>query len=85
MKLPQRKYEYKNNMTLFGPNQKTPLAQSLPEEEIEIKMERKDIYAHLIPHALQCGVKFVYDCNITTPILIRNSVFSRKDAGNWWR
>ncbi len=79
------KYEYKNNMTFFSPNQKTPLTQSIPKEELEIKMERKDIYAHLISHALQCGVKFVYDCNITAPILIGNRVVGIKtDKGDFY-
>lgn len=82
---PKEKYEYKTNMTFYSPNQKIPLTQQIPADEIEIKMERKDIYEHLILHALSCGVKFVYDCEIERPILLGNRVIGIKTkCGNYY-
>ena len=79
IEMPSReKYEYKTNMTFYSPNLQTPLEQHIPEDEIEMKMERRDIYEHLINHALKCGVKFVYDCNISAPILFGNRVVGIK-------
>lgn len=71
---PREKYEYKTNMTFYSPNLQIPLTQIIPEDEIEMKMERKDIYEHLIAHALKCGVKFVYNCEIIAPVMIGNRV-----------
>jgi len=67
-------YEYKTNMTFYSPCQKIPLTQLIPAAEREIKMERKDIYSHLIAHAGRCGVKFVYQCDIKGPLLAGNRV-----------
>lgn len=65
MKMPDNEmFEYKKNMTFYSPNQKSPLTQDVPEDQREIKMERKDIYSHFINHAKANGVKFVYDCKI---------------------
>ena len=57
-------FEYKENMTFYSPNEKTPIKQQVPEDELEIKMERKDIYNMLIDTAEKNGVKFIYNCNI---------------------
>lgn len=63
--MPEKKlYEYKENMTFYSPNEKTPIRQQVPENQLEIKMERKDIYNLLIDTAEKNGVKFVYNCNI---------------------
>ena len=85
MELPPRdKYEYKTNMTFYSPGLQIPLTQIIPEDEIEMKMERKDIYNQLISHALKCGVKFVYDCNISGPVLSGNRVVGIKtDKGDF--
>ncbi len=71
---PQNLFEYKENMTFYSPNEKTPIKQQVPEEELEIKMERKDIYNLLIDTAEKNGVKFVYDCNIENAIIKDNRV-----------
>ena len=68
------KYEYKENMTFFGPTSKKGLQQHVPEDKLEIKMERRDIYDHFIKHALECGVKIVYDCEVEGPIVLGNRV-----------
>lgn len=71
---PENKFEYKKNMTFYGPNANTPLRQNVPEDELEIKMERKDIYAMLIAHAESKGVHFEYGCEVLSPIMSGNRV-----------
>ncbi len=67
-------FEYKENMTFYSPDEKTPIKQQVPEEVLEIKMERKDIYNLLISTAEKNGVKFVYNCNINSAIIKDNRV-----------
>ncbi len=62
-------FEYKENMTFYSPDEKTPIRQQVPENELEIKMERKEIYNLLIDTAEKNGVKFVYNCNIEGAII----------------
>ena len=71
---PVTKFEYKENMTFYGPSERVGLTQHVPEDELEIKMERSDIYEHLINHALECGVKIVYDCKVLGPEVLGNRV-----------
>ncbi|MBR5442222.1 MAG: NAD(P)-binding protein, partial [Clostridia bacterium] len=66
---PEDKYEYKEDMTFSGPCGNNPLKQHVPLDAREIKMERRDIYNHLIENALGCGVKIVYDCQVNGPLL----------------
>lgn len=75
---PQSKYEYKQDMTFFNPSQTKSLQQHVPQDQLEIKMERRDIYEHLINHALECGVKIVYDCQVNAPIVLGNRVVGIK-------
>lgn len=75
MKMPDEdKFEYKEDMTFFNPSFTVPLRQHVPKEKLEIKMERRDIYEHFINHALECGVKIVYDCEVKGPIVLGNRV-----------
>lgn len=67
-------FEYKENMTFYSPNEKTPIRQQVPEDKLEIKMERKDIYNLLIDTAEKNGVNFVYNCNIENAIIKDNRV-----------
>lgn len=67
-------FEYKENMTFYSPDEKTPIRQQVPEDELEIKMERRDIYNLLIDTAEKNGVKFVYNCNIENAIIKDNRV-----------
>ncbi|MGN0443803.1 MAG: NAD(P)/FAD-dependent oxidoreductase [Acutalibacteraceae bacterium] len=71
---PEDKYEYKENMTFYGPSLKTALRQDIPEDKLEIKMERRDIYDHIISNAVSNGAKFVYDCEVLSPIMAGNRV-----------
>ena len=67
-------YSYKENMTFFPPAQSVTLTQDVPKDELEIKMERRDIYAHLIAHARRCGVQFRFETQITAPLLLGSRV-----------
>ena len=71
---PRDKYEYKEDMTFFGPSERVGLSQHVPVDQLEIKMERRDIYNLLIDHAVNCGVKIVYDCKVTGPLMEGNRV-----------
>lgn len=71
---PEEKFEYKEDMTFFAPTSKKSLQQHIPKEQLEIKMERRDIYDHLITNALNCGVDIVYGCEISSPIILGNRV-----------
>lgn len=72
------KYELKENMVFYSPSLRVRLKQDIPADEKEIKMERKDIYAHLISYAAECGVKFVYECAVTGPIMLGSRVVGIK-------
>lgn len=57
-------YEYKTDMTFYSTNEKKSIRQRVPEDKLEIKMERKDIYKHIISFAEERGVKFEFSCSI---------------------
>lgn len=67
-------YSYKENMTFFPPAQAVALRQHVPEKELEIKMERRDIYKHFILHAKRCGVKFFFETEVTGPVMLGSRV-----------
>lgn len=77
---PEDKYEYKEDMTFFSPTCPKGLRQHVPQDKLEIKMERRDIYEHLINHALGKGVKIEYDCEVLGPIMLGNRVAGIKTA-----
>ncbi len=80
---PKDKFEYKEDMTFYGPSMKTGLRQHVPKEKLEIKMERRDIYEHFIKHALECGVKIEYEHKVLGPIILGNRVVGIKtDKGD---
>lgn len=70
----ESKYEYKQDMTFYSPSERVALEQHVPEDDREIKMERRDIYEHLINHALECGVKIEYETEVLGPVLLGNRV-----------
>lgn len=77
---PEDKFEYKEDMTFFAPNCKKGLRQHVPQEQLEIKMERRDIYEHLINHALSKGVKIEYECEVLGPIMLGSRVAGIRTA-----
>lgn len=62
-------YTYKEDMTFYNPSMTVGLRQHVPPEKREIKMERRDIYAHLIHCAEESGAKLVYDCEVRAPLM----------------
>lgn len=82
---PEDKFEYKENMTFYSPNMKKGLRQNVAPDQLEIKMERNDIYGHLIERAVKNGVKFVYECNVNGPLLFGNRVVGiSTDKGDFY-
>ena len=77
---PADKFKYKENMTFCGPSSRKAITQYITEKDMEIIMERKDLYAYLIDIALEKGVKIVYDCEVTGPILDGERVVGIKTA-----
>lgn len=76
-------YEKKTNMTFYSPDFRTGLTQNVPDSAAEIKMERKDLYAHIIRHAVSCGVRFCYETQVISPIVLGNRVAGiRTDKGD---
>ncbi|MBO5066489.1 MAG: FAD-dependent monooxygenase [Clostridia bacterium] len=61
-------YEYKTDMTFYSTDEKSPIYQDTPDDEKEIKMERRDIYNMLIENAEKYGVKFEFEQNILQPL-----------------
>lgn len=74
------KYSYKENMTFYGPSLKTALRQEIDKDKLEIKMERRDIYNHIISNAVSNGAKFIYDCEVITPIMSGSRVIGIKTS-----
>ena len=75
---PKEMYEFKNNMTFFGPSMTTCLVQDVPEAELEIQMERRDIYKCIVDYAVDCGVKFEYGVCVEGPVMLGNRVVGIK-------
>ena len=71
-------YNLKHDMTFYGPAMETALHQNTPVDQLEIQMERRDIYNYIIEHAEKAGVKFVYDCEITGAVLFGNRIVGIK-------
>ena len=61
-------------MTFYSTSLSKPLVQNTPEDQLEIQMERKEIYNLIIDHALSCGVKFRFETTVNGPIVLGNRV-----------
>ncbi|MBQ6065202.1 MAG: FAD-dependent monooxygenase [Clostridia bacterium] len=70
----KEKYAFKNDMTFVCPSGEHRLRQHTPEDQLEIQMERKDIYDMLISHAEECGVKFAFETPVLGPVMLGNRV-----------
>ncbi len=74
------KWEYKTNMTFISPDQQTKVNQDIPEWDLEIKVERKDIYKHLIKYAEDNDAKIKFETTVESPILIGNRIVGIKTS-----
>ena len=77
---PKEMYCLKQDMTFIGPGKTTRLRQNTAPEKLEIQMERRDIYKYLIENALDAGVKFIFDCEISAPVLLGSRVVGIETA-----
>lgn len=77
---PKELYNLKHDMTFYGPAMETALHQNTPIDQLEIQMERRDIYNYIIEKAENAGVKFVYDCEIIASVLFGNRVVGIKTS-----
>lgn len=77
---PEDKYLLKNDMTFFSPSRKYKKQQHVPADQLEIQMERKDIYNHIISHAEKCGVKFRYETEVESPVMLGGRVVGIKTS-----
>ena len=68
------KYALKNDMTFVSPSGEHKLRQHTPEDQLEIQMERRDIYDMLIAHAQECGVKFEFETPVLGPVMLGSRV-----------
>lgn len=71
---PEDKYLLKNDMAFYNPSLTTVLKQHVPEEELEIQMERKEIYNMLISYAEENGVKFEYETPVKAPAMLGSRI-----------
>lgn len=83
------KYEWKIDMTFFGPHtdDKHKIRQRVPNDpqQMEIKMERRDIYELIIDYAVKCGAKFEYGVNILGPVMDAERVIGiHTDKGDFF-
>ncbi len=74
------KYGLKNDMTFVCPSGAHTLRQHTPEDQLELQMERKDIYDMLIAHALDCGVKFGFETPVLGPVMLGSRVAGIRTA-----
>lgn len=77
---PEEMFRLKNDMTFYGPSLKTELRQDTPKDQLEIQMERKDIYSYIIAHAEKCGVKFEFETPVEAPLMLGNRVVGIKTS-----
>ncbi len=75
---PEDKYCYKGDVTFYGPSERNPFIQRVPKSHPEIKMERKDIYNHIIEYAEKRGAKFEYGVKIEKAECLGNRVVGIK-------
>ncbi len=64
----------KQDMTFLGPGETVKLQQHTDPDKLEIQMERRAIYDHLIGYAERSGARFVFGCEVKGPILLGNRV-----------
>ena len=68
-------------ISFYGPNpEHDPIRQTFSNGEVEMHMNRKELYAHLIGLVKEAGVQIVYGCTIYAPILIGSRVVGIKTS-----
>jgi flavin-dependent dehydrogenase len=65
-------YTRKTNTFFYSPNMKHVLSMLVPEDQREIQMDRKTLYARLLANADEAGVKSSFNSSVTGPLLRGN-------------
>lgn len=82
---PRSMYNLKNNMTFIPPDLTHKLTQRTPEDQLELQMERRDIYALLTDYAEKCGVKFEFETEVEKPVILGSRVAGvQTDKGTFY-
>ena len=68
------KYALKNDMTFVCPSGEHRLRQHTPADQLEIQMERKDLYDMLIAHAQECGAALQFATEVLGPVMLGSRV-----------
>lgn len=68
------KYSPKEPMTFINPAKTCHLKTTIPPEFMEMKMERQDIYEHLVNFAQSNGAKIHFDTEVVAPLIENNTV-----------
>ena len=71
---PEGRYGLKNDMTFVCPSGEHRLRQHTPEDQLEIQMERRDIYDMLIGRALDRGVRIEFGTPVLGPVMLGSRV-----------
>ncbi|MCR5485392.1 MAG: NAD(P)/FAD-dependent oxidoreductase [Clostridiales bacterium] len=62
-------------ISFYGPDKDVPpIGQTVKDDEFEMHMYRKDLYAHILKYSKEAGVKFVFGCSIKKPLMLGNRV-----------
>ena len=68
-------------ISFYGPNpEHDPIRQTFADGEVEMHMNRKELYAHLIRLVKEAGVQIVFGCTIYAPILIGSRIVGIKTS-----
>ena len=68
-------------ISFYGPNpDHEPIRQTFSDGEVEMHMNRKELYAHLIGLVKDAGVEIVYGCTIYSPIMIGSRIVGIKTS-----
>ncbi len=62
-------YTRKRNVCFHSPDMKHVLSPSVPEDQLEIQMDRKVLYARLLALANEAGVKSRFNSHVSGPLL----------------
>ena len=68
-------------ISFYGPDPDVePIRQTFESGEVEMHMNRKELYVHLLRIARDVGVQFVFGCTIYMPLLLGNRVVGIKTS-----
>lgn len=83
--LPKEISYAKNSLTFIPLEAETPKISLPPPAEDSIIMERRALISHLITQAEKTGVKIIFECPVTAPILLGSRVSGvRTVAGDYY-